>query len=352
MKQNLPFTPKLLERCISCGYCLPACPTYAITQEEISSPRGRINLMRAVQIGELSIDQTLEQSSYCLGCRACESVCPAGVEYGTLLEEWRSAAWQGKNRNLILKLLLFAVNQSWRVRLLGIFNPRNFQKLKWNEYSIMLGCFERGLFPNVSAAAQKNLSINVNGNQGCCGALHAHNGELARGKEMAKKLGEQLPGKIITTSGGCAAHLASVIGKGRVFEYSEALFNQVDLLKPVSINGEKARVALQDSCHLRHGLQIYQQPRAILKQIADYVELPGASDCCGAAGTYAILRARDSKKVFDKKAKEIEKLNLDFIISVNPGCTRQLATQLKRRKIKTKVMHIAEFVALSNSINA
>lgn len=351
MNQDLPFTPNLLERCISCGYCLPACPTYAITQEEDSSPRGRINLMRAVQIGELSIDQTLEQASYCLGCRACESVCPAGVEYGTLLEEWRSAAWQGKNRNLILKLLLFAVNQSWRVRLLGLFNPRNFQKSKSNEYSIMLGCFERGLFPNVSAAAQKNLSVTVNGNQGCCGALHAHNGELARGKEMARKLGEKLPGKILTTSGGCAAHLASVIGKDRVFEYSEALFNQIDLLKPIVINGEKARVALQDSCHLRHGLQIYQQPRAILKQIADYIELPGASDCCGAAGTYAILRARDSKKVFDKKANEIKNLNLDYIISVNPGCTRQLATQLKRRKIKTKVMHIAEFVALSNSIN-
>ena len=351
MTQELPFTPKLLERCISCGYCLPACPTYALTQEEESSPRGRINLMRAVQIGELSLEQTLPQSSFCLGCRACESVCPAGVEYGTLLEEWRSAAWQGSNRKPILKLLLFAVNQAWRVRFIGFFNKRNWQKSEPAEYSLMLGCFERGLFPGVSKAAQENLPVAATGNQGCCGALHAHNGELERGKEMAKQLGEKLPGKILTTSGGCAAHLAAVLGKDRVFEYSEALADSATTLKPVIINGRRAKVALQDSCHLRHGLQIFKQPREILKQIADYVELPGASDCCGAAGTYAILRPKDSNKVFAKKAAEIEKLDLDFIISVNPGCTRQLATQLRKRKINTKVMHIAEFVALSNSIN-
>lgn len=308
--------------------------------------------MRAVQIGELSLDQTLEQSSFCLGCRACETVCPAGVEYGTLLEEWRSAAWQGSNRKPILKLLLFAVNQAWRVRFIGLFNRRNFKSEDPAEYSLMLGCFERGLFPGVSKAAQANLPAAATGNQGCCGALHAHNGELERGKEMAKELGDQLPGKILTTSGGCAAHLASVLGKDRVFEYSQALAQRVDQLKPILINGKRPRVALQDSCHLRHGMQIFKEPRQVLNQIADYVELPGASDCCGAAGTYAILRPKDSNKVFAKKAKEIEKLDLDFIISVNPGCTRQLKTQLRKRKIKTKVMHIAEFVALSNSLNA
>lgn len=307
--------------------------------------------MRAVQVGELSLDQTLEQSSFCLGCRACETVCPAGVEYGTLLEEWRSAAWQGSNRKSIVKLLLFAVNRAWRVRFLGLFNRRNFKAEEPAEYSLMLGCFERGLFPSVSKAAQTNLPVSATGNQGCCGALHAHNGELERGKEMAKELGKQLPGKILTTSGGCAAHLASVLGKDRVFEYSQALAAKVDQLNPVLINGKRPRVALQDSCHLRHGLQIFKEPREVLKQIADYVEFPGASDCCGAAGTYAILRPKDSNKVFAKKAIEIEKLDLDFIISVNPGCTRQLKTQLRKRRIKTKVMHIAEFVALSNSIN-
>ena len=83
------FTPELLDACISCGFCLPACPTYKLTGDETSSPRGRINLMRALEAGALGDDDptVLEESSFCLGCRACEPVCPAGVQYGALLEE-------------------------------------------------------------------------------------------------------------------------------------------------------------------------------------------------------------------------------------------------------------------------
>ena len=89
------FTQDLLDRCISCGFCLPACPTYGLTGVETSSPRGRINLMRAIETGALAEDDptVVEETSFCLGCRACEPVCPAGVEYGALLEEWRDRVW-------------------------------------------------------------------------------------------------------------------------------------------------------------------------------------------------------------------------------------------------------------------
>ncbi|MER7475964.1 4Fe-4S dicluster domain-containing protein, partial [Micromonospora sp. NPDC000018] len=116
------FNPEQLSRCISCGFCLPACPTYAMTGDEASSPRGRITLMRALQDGTLPPDDdTLaEQSSFCLGCRACEPVCPAGVEYGSLLEQWRVHQWRGPRRPLVARALMLLVEQRWVLRLLGL----------------------------------------------------------------------------------------------------------------------------------------------------------------------------------------------------------------------------------------
>ena len=116
------FDPTLLSRCISCGFGLPACPTYALTGDptyaltgdETSSPRGRITLMRALESSTLPPDDpTLaEQASVCLGCRACEPVCPAGVQYGKLLEQWRDFQWTGRRRPLAVRFLIFAAERA------------------------------------------------------------------------------------------------------------------------------------------------------------------------------------------------------------------------------------------------
>ena len=219
------FTPELLDRCISCGFCLPACPTYALTGVETSSPRGRINLMRALETDVLPDDDptVLEESSFCLGCRACESVCPAGVQYGELVEEWRDHLWNGRRRPAQLRPLLWAANSPRRVRTMGLVRRHAGHRGDApGPVNLMLGCFERVLYPRVSRDASKLApELAVPGDQGCCGALHAHNGELRRGKELAIELGDALPGTIVSTSGGCAAHLAGVLGSERVKEFSQ-----------------------------------------------------------------------------------------------------------------------------------
>ena len=115
------FDPQLLDRCISCGFCLPACPTYALTKDEGSSPRGRITLMRALETGKLDPDddRLQEESSFCLGCRACEPVCPAGVQYGQLLETWRDHQWRGWHRPPLAQVLMMVVDRKPLVRLIG-----------------------------------------------------------------------------------------------------------------------------------------------------------------------------------------------------------------------------------------
>jgi len=208
--------------------------------------------------------------------------------------------------------------------------------------TLMLGCFERALFPSVS----RNLvaldpTISVDPNQGCCGALHAHNGELERGRELARELGDRLPGTIITTSGGCAAHLADVIGRDRVVEASELLLQQNE---PADTEKRPLRVGLQDSCHLRNGLGVWKEPRELLGRTATYVELPSAGSCCGAAGTYALVRKKESKAILAKKIAEIEAADLDLVIAVNPGCLRQLQTGLRKSKSRTKAVHIVDYM--------
>lgn len=337
------FTPELLDACISCGFCLSACPTYALTGEETASPRGRINLMRALEDGRLPDDDAaaFEESSFCLGCRACEPVCPAGVQYGTLLEEWRDHSWKGVSRKpTVLRLLLRLTARTWRVRLLGI-RRRHARSGRGTGPNLMLGCFERMLFPTVSRAAVDLVpDAVVPKRQGCCGALQAHNGELEAGRRMAEQLGRDLPGLILTTSGGCAAHMSSVLGRDRVRELSEWLVAESSLELPVTT----LRLALQDSCHLRNGMGVWREPRAVLARVGELIELPSASACCGAAGTYALLRPQDSRRVLDAKLDEIAAADLDYVVAVNPGCLRQLQSGLRRRKLRTRAVHIAELL--------
>lgn len=352
------FDPQLLSRCISCGFCLPSCPTYKLTGDEASSPRGRITLMRALQDGSLAEDDATlrEQSSFCLGCRACEPVCPAGVQYGQLLEQWRVHQWRGRRRPLRARAVTTLAGQRWLIWLLGLVR-RSASTRRARDTSapegatgsgayLMLGCFERGMFPAVSRAALRLLpGLSAPAGQGCCGALHAHNGDLATGERLAHKLGERLPGTIVTTSGGCAAHLATTLGADRVRELSDYLVEHGSVAGEVRVDGRRARVTLQDSCHLRNGLGVSAQPRQLLREVADYVELPGAGTCCGAAGTYSLLRPADSRRVLDPKLDAIEAAGVDYVVVVNPGCLRQLQTGLRRRRSQIRAIHLATLLA-------
>ena len=343
------FDPQLLDRCISCGFCLPACPTYALSADEGSSPRGRITLMRALETGRLERDDARlrEESSFCLGCRACEPVCPAGVQYGELLEEWRDHQWRGRRRPPVAQTLMLAVSRPWTVRMLGLFRRHARGRPPGADGYLMLGCFERMLYPEVSRAAQRLLpDLAAPPAQGCCGALHAHNGESRKGKEMARRLGEQLPGLIVTTAGGCVAHLAGVLGPERVRELSQHLVLTGAIPQgEVRVDGRRARVALQDSCHLRNGLGVHQQPRALIAAVAEFVPVSGDDSCCGSAGTYSLLRPRDSARILAPKLDAVEAAGVDYLVAVNPGCLRQLQTGLRRRGSRIRVVHLAELLA-------
>lgn len=362
------FDPALLDACISCGFCLPACPTYTLTQDERSSPRGRITLMRALETGRLEEDDPtlVEQASFCLGCRACEPVCPAGVQYGQLLEQWRDHQWRGRHAPPLALALRAgmrvtpAIEAAGRVR--GAARPTGAPRE--DAVHLMLGCAERALFPGISRSVVRLLGdgsgpgdgavVDVPSGQGCCGALHAHNGASGQAAAMAEELGRTMPGTILTTAGGCGAHLAHVLGRERVVEVSEYLLTRWEdrpetapALGEVRRGRRRARVGLQESCHLRNGLGVSGPARELIERVADFVPLASSDRCCGSAGTYSMLRPEDSQRVLDVHLDEIEAADLDLLVVVNVVCQRQLVGGLRRRRSRTRVLHLAELLALA-----
>src|SRR2546429_1495169 len=273
--------------CIHCGLCLEACPTYVITGDENDGPRGRLYLMRAVGEGRLASDSTAFERHIdrCLGCRACEQVCPAGVEYGQLLEAARGDLFESDAkrgfRYRVLRLLLrhvwiypsrlrlmFAMTRLFRdsgaarllrksglARLLskrfefGLallessagerlgardtsadddrrgkenLSPAETVSPELREFvSLFTGCVGAGLFSRVNAATTRVLEANsfvvqVPSAQVCCGALHAHAGDLEGARRLGRKNIAAFEAgyinqstSVVTNAGGCGAMLKS-----------------------------------------------------------------------------------------------------------------------------------------------
>ncbi|PGS48100.1 (Fe-S)-binding protein [Bacillus sp. AFS041924] len=258
-----------LLNCMRCGFCLPSCPTYIESgQKESHSPRGRIALMKAVTDGLIEPDEDVERTlELCLGCRACEPVCPSGVKYGHLLEEARDIIAQHKKHSLPARAVrkvvfkeLFPHQKRMRlaVGLLGLYQrtglqvvarkagimkliPNNLSamekvlpkvptmkqmksrpdylpplKEKVKKVAFFSGCLMDTMFLDTNNATMKLLQlagceIVIPKDQACCGALHGHSGEKSIAKDMARKNIEAFENLgvdyIITNAGGCGGFL-------------------------------------------------------------------------------------------------------------------------------------------------
>ena len=259
----------VLQQCMHCGMCLPTCPTYDATKRERNSPRGRIALMRAIADGELQVTNTFaDEMSYCLGCLACQTACPAGVNYAELFETARSdieasGAQPGLRRRLWRRVTLGFLFQHPRAlraagRLLRAYQrsgveelvrrtgltrllPADLRRLEPQapriaprfsngliarderpaggvryRVALLTGCIQDLVFPDVNRDTADVLlangcAVHTPAAQPCCGSLHAHNGELDAARAQARQLIDLMPpdryDAIISNAGGCGSHL-------------------------------------------------------------------------------------------------------------------------------------------------
>ena len=376
--------PELISDCVHCGFCLPTCPTYELWHEEMDSPRGRIWLMKATLEGTVELNHTVaEHFDRCLGCMACVTSCPSGVQYDRLIELAREKVEQEVRRparERLLRALVFAVFPHPRrlrlaLRFAALPAPGPFRPLKelaprWREpvsparetpargeriarVGLLTGCVQSVLFGEVNRASARVLAAYgyevAAPYDACCGALALHAGRREEGLELARRTAAALAAAgveaIVTNAAGCGSHLKDAHLDLPVIDISEALARgNAPSLLPLEL-----RVAFQESCHLGHAQKVREEPRALLRSIPglELVEPAEQELCCGSAGIYNLVQPEAARELGDRKAAKVLATGAELYVSANPGCLLQVSAALRRAGHPLPAAHPVELLDAS-----
>ncbi|HUG65764.1 MAG TPA: heterodisulfide reductase-related iron-sulfur binding cluster [Gaiellaceae bacterium] len=383
--------------CVHCGFCLPTCPTYVLWSEEMDSPRGRIHLMDARLDGTIALNATVAQHfDRCLGCMACLSSCPSGVRYDRLIESTRAAVEDELDRplgdrlvrGLLFRLLPYPGRMRAALRLAPIGRrapvPKRLRPLadvapRWRgrgavaaltpavgarraRVGLLTGCVQTAVFPDVNAATARVLAADgydvVAPRQGCCGALSVHAGRLEEGKAFARRLLDTFADVdlVVVNTSGCGSHLKELgwlLGDERAEAFSAKVRDVGELLADTRARAPRhplpTRIALQDSCHLRHAQRLPLSSLASLARIPglEVVEPAEQDICCGSAGIYNVVQAEAARALGDRKAAHVLATGAQGYASANPGCLVQISSALNRSKRPLPALHPIELVDAS-----
>ena len=361
--------------CVHCGFCLNACPTYHDLGIETDSPRGRIALMRGLDEGRIDWSPRVQRHfDQCLQCRACETACPSKVPYGRLMEATRAEAfaqqkWPRRQR-IIWRLVMRGIfPYPSRLRLMGsglkLYQRLVVQKLlrrsgllrkvsprlaDIDELSpvadqpffrnqeaaaiqprhpvraqarLITGCMMPLAYPETHRAtvrvfARNGVAVEAPTSQVCCGALHAHGGDVEAARDLARRNidaitpeADDLPDAILINAAGCGSHLKEyghlLRNDANYAQRAEAFAARVrdvhEYLVEIGFDaptGEINRaVTYQDSCHLSHAQNVRRAPRELLRSILGLTlnEMRTPDKCCGSAGIYSVVQSDISQRV-------------------------------------------------------
>lgn len=397
-----------INQCVHCGFCLQACPTYLTLEDENESPRGRIFLMRSLLEGTVTPDDERVHAHIdrCLGCRACEPACPSGVPYGQLLEATRATLREAKQPPFVARLILFVFANPILLRM-AMFGSRllaatplptllartkgrmgfgmamlasTSTPLERDPYetsnegergatAVLRGCVMEGLFTETNRATERVLRHNGYRTtdapgQGCCGALHAHAGDLEAARKLARrniaafeKSGSDF---IAVNAAGCGAmmkeyahllqddsdwHERAASMSSRVRDVSELLASA----GPLPGRSLPLKVTYDAPCHLVHAQRVVNQPLSVLAAIPslELTPLHDSENCCGSAGIYNLIEPETSDAVLKPKLENIADTGAAFVATGNPGCLMQIGAGLIRSGSKARAIHPVDLLDAS-----
>lgn len=358
----------LADRCVQCGLCLPACPTYQHDRLEAESPRGRIALARAwaletietTAVGDTHLD-------HCLGCRSCEAVCPAGVEYGALLVETRgrqrkrrSPGWRQRAaealvaRPRLLSRLLGAYRLGYRVlpvrwRLLprppGPTGAAVRPAPVISTAALFVGCIAGTYEAPVRAALERlcaalSIRLRVPSAQTCCGSLHAHAGDSASAGRLAaiNRAGFTGDAPVLTLASGCHEAVAAATGAATV----DALAFLDGYRDRLHFNECRERIAVHLPCTQRNVVKSVPALRRLLARVPGLtlIELDAGFGCCGAAGSAMLVDRERAASYRQPLLDQFARSGATRLLSANIGCRLHLANGTD-----LPVQHPLEFLA-------
>lgn len=380
-----------LDACVHCGFCLPACPTYLALDDENDSPRGRLVLMRALLDGRVAGDDpdVARHLDQCLGCRGCETACPSGVPYGRILEGTRERQRTATPLPFIARIVLAVFARDWMLRI-GLWKARVARALglahlaariapsalrmpaamlattvrdpvptyepqgtgSRGRTALLTGCVMEGLLPSLNRAAERVLvendfSLVRAPGQVCCGALHAHAGDTATARDLARRniAAFEASGAecIAMNSAGCGAMCreygellaGDAAWAARAAAFSAKVRDVSELLvqagpKPTPPTANQTPVAWDAPCHLQHAQRIVEPPLRVLQTVGDVrlVPLQDSAQCCGSAGIYGIVQPDVAQQVLKPKLARIHESGARIVATANPGCLMQIGAGL------------------------
>ena len=406
---NTPALPSLddaIQRdaldCVMCGICVPHCPTFSLTGNEADGPRGRISLMLGISQGGFVPDAAVRRHlDTCLTCRACETVCPSGVQYGRLIDNGRARLAQSESDDARPR----ALSRQWRLlrdqlltrrrrlgaafslyraaarvglgglarRLTGPLGralprrpaaiasqPKVTTQPTRGRVGLFVGCTGAAMNAPAASAARQVMrafgyEVITPGAQVCCGAMHGHGGEPTAAGELRSRNAEVFSRSdvetIIVVGTACRSELGELESEHglKVREITEWLLERPEEEWP-ALGTLDQQVAVHTPCSQRNHLRAPDATRRLLERIPGIglTDIDGNERCCGAAGLQALLYPEEAERLRAPKLESIGRIRPDVVVSANVGCATHFAAGADL-EVRQPVELIAESIAATTS---